>query len=100
MPKLGFAALGQSLTELPGYAKVIGIVLTASPVAWALVGIGWAGFQSPRKLDAHIAQLDTIRVEQAHRDSALLAEMRESNRLSRCNLKFVRDTDRLRCAVE
>jgi len=66
---------------------------------FALLGMGWAGWKTPTKMDQHIAQMDAVRAEATIRDSAMLRELRESNRLSICNLKFRTYEDRLRCAV-
>lgn len=98
-PRLTLSAVSSALSDLPGPAKWIVSVLTVGPLLWALLGAGWAGWQTPMKLDRHIAQLDSIRRDETIKYSAMLLELRESNRLTLCTLKYRLYEDRLRCAV-
>ncbi len=97
--RISLSAVSSALSDLPGPAKWVGVVLTVGPLMFALLGMGWAGWQTPGKLDVHIAQMADIRQETTARDSAMLREMHESNRLTLCNLKFRSYEERLRCAV-
>lgn len=104
--RLSFAAVGDALNNLPGPAKYIGAAVTVAPVLWALFGVGWSGIKTPSKIDDHIKQMDSVRAElkvstaaQAQRDTALLFEAREGNRLARCNLTYTGDLARARCAA-
>ena len=104
--RLSLAAIGDALGDLPGPAKYVGAAVTVIPVLWALFGIGWSGIKTPSKLDDHIKQMEQTRVElkastaaQASRDTALLNEAREGNRLQRCNLTYTSELARARCAA-
>lgn len=98
-PRLTLSAVSSALSDLPGPAKWIGVALTIGPLLFALLGMGWAGWQTPMKLDQHIAQLDSIRRDDIIRSREMLLELRESNRLTLCTLKYRLYEDRLRCAV-
>lgn len=87
------------IAAIPSPMKIAAGIFAAAPLVWALAGMGWAGYQAPGKIAAHIAQADSARHEQATADSALLSELRESNRLARCTIRFPSYQERLRCAV-
>lgn len=87
------------IAAIPNPMKVAAAIFALAPVVWALAGMGWAGYQDPAKIAAHIAQADSARHEQAVADSALLTELREANRLARCSIRFQSYQERLRCAV-
>ena len=97
--RLAFSDVGSSLSNLPGPAKWVGAALTLGPLLFGIVGMGYAGWQTPSKMERHISQMDSIRQESTARDSAMLRELREGNRLAICTLKYTSNNDRLRCAV-
>lgn len=97
--RLSLSTVAESLTNLPGPLKWIGAALTLGPLLFALLGMGWNGFQTPAKIDAHLAQVDSVRRESAERDSLVINEMREANRLARCSIVYRTYEERLRCAV-
>lgn len=97
--QFSLSTLAGSLTDLPGPAKWLGAAITLGPLLFALLGMGWNGFKTPGKLDTHLAQMDSIRHENSRRDSLVIYEMREANRLQRCNIVYRTYEERLRCAV-
>ena|SRR5690348_1676624 len=101
------STLADAVSNLPGPMKWVGGVLGLAPVLFMVVGIGWAGYQTPGKLNAHNAMTDTLRVEQsigrreqASRDTAMLGELHETNRLLRCSLTNTSELARARCAAQ
>src|SRR5438128_1270795 len=93
-----WGSLTAALDRMPDHLKWIGSLVVLFPLLWALVGVGWAGFRTSASLDVHRRRAEEFFAEMrdAHaiilrEDSTALVELRETNRLLRCNLLYTSD---------